>query len=73
LNSKVLALIWDYFCFILITLFIMARQDFHLKLKLLLDHLFTQERNAVIAFPFRMGTVVLEYPTGNVKRGHAFF
>jgi hypothetical protein len=31
-----------------------------------------QERNAVIAFPFRMGTVVLEYPTKR-QRGHAFF
>jgi hypothetical protein len=41
LNSKFLALIWDYFVFLfLITLFIMAKAGFHLKLKLLLDHLF---------------------------------
>jgi hypothetical protein len=62
LNSKVLALIWDYFCFYL-TLFIMAKAGFSFEIKLFLDHLFTQERNAIIAFPFRMGTVVLEYPT----------
>jgi hypothetical protein len=48
----------------------MAKADFHLKLKLL-DHLLRQ-RNAIIAFSFRIGTVVLEYPIGNVKRGHAF-
>jgi hypothetical protein len=33
LNSKVLALIWDYFCFILITLFIMAKAGFSFEIK----------------------------------------
>jgi hypothetical protein len=63
LNSKVLALIWDYFFFILITLFIMAKAGFSFEIKTSLDHLFYAGRNAIIAFPFRMGTVVLEYPT----------
>jgi hypothetical protein len=40
----------------------MAKAGFSFEIKTSLDHLFTQERNAIIAFPFRMGTVVLEYP-----------
>jgi hypothetical protein len=34
LNSKVLALIWDYFCFYL-TLFIMAKAGFSFEIKTL--------------------------------------
>jgi hypothetical protein len=50
----------------------MAKAGFSFEIKTSLDHLFTQERNAIIAFPFRMGTVVLEYPIGNVKEACFF-
>jgi hypothetical protein len=41
----------------------MAKAGFSFEIKTSFRSSLLQERNAIIAFPFRMGTVVLEYPT----------
>jgi hypothetical protein len=62
LNSKVLALIWDFFVFIFNHLIYYAKAGFSFEIKTSFRSSLYAGRNAIIAFPFRMGTVVLEYP-----------
>jgi hypothetical protein len=50
LNSKVLALIWDFFVFILITLFIMAKAGFSFEIKTFRSSLYAGKRYNSFSF-----------------------